>query len=550
MANTLAIKLERGNPHKTSLVDDLARAILKLAQSKTFTDTLPDVERMTLAIAMEKDEPLPYGDLALRLMLTGLVRIEGHRATGNKPTVDDVLTRLLKQGLLVNLSETWGSSTLRTLVAPNRLGLPTEVRKVLPATLHKLTPAESGLILADEPQPALVSTRDRQQFLRELLFCWSELRQQPARQLKAGGMGKRDRRRLATALGLDEDSGLTRIEQLYEILQALNLISEDGSTVTAVESDAATLFWGAKPAQHHRDVLRAYTRLTAPLVDETGGYRLYGYYQGIVQRPDSEMRQRVLSTLENSVDLGWLPFSLFLKLLTAGRTGGFILNEETLSIAAQHLRWHGTGYHQEVESRVQGYERLVARSALDELYTLGFVDLGYQAADSSEPVAIRATPGLRPEHQSGSIPNTNAEAPWQIILQPDFQMLALGPVPLRTLASLEQFAAREKVDESVITYRLNRDATYRALQRGETVKYTITPKLTGTPTSLVYRIEVAAPDGSRSEAYSTKVRTGPGSAVYQGALRTALNDQPGTWTLTATEIVSGQSGRVSFRVAP
>ncbi len=53
-------------------------------------------------------------------------------------------------------------------------------------------------------------------------------------------------------------------------------------------------------------------------------------------------------------------------------------------------------------------------------------------------------------------------------------MLALGPVPLRTLAGLEQFAAREKIDESVITYRLTRDHVYQALQRGETIDGIIT----------------------------------------------------------------------------
>ncbi len=89
-----------------------------------------------------------------------------------------------------------------------------------------------------------------------------------------------------------------------------------------------------------------------------------------------------------------------------------------------------------------------------------------------------------------------------------------------------------------------------SVKAGETLKYTVTPKLTGATTSLVYRITVTAPDGSTSEAYSTKVRTGPGRAVYPGVLRTALNDRPGTWTLTATEIVSGKSGWLSFRVTP
>ncbi len=45
----------------------------------------------------------------------------------------------------------------------------------------------------------------------------------------------------------------------------------------------------------------------------------------------------------------------------------------------------------------------------------------------------------------------------------------MGPVPLRVLAGLEQIARRE-IDKTVITYRLTRDAVYRALQSGETVE--------------------------------------------------------------------------------
>ena len=89
-----------------------------------------------------------------------------------------------------------------------------------------------------------------------------------------------------------------------------------------------------------------------------------------------------------------------------------------------------------------------------------------------------------------------------------------------------------------------------AVRSGETLKYTLAPKLTGAPTSLVYRITVTAPDGTISDAYSTKVRTAAGTATYQGALRTALNDPTGTWILTATELVSGKTAKLTFRVAP
>ncbi len=84
-------------------------------------------------------------------------------------------------------------------------------------------------------------------------------------------------------------------------------------------------------------------------------------------------------------------------------------------------------------------------------------------------MAIRAMQeAMIPALPAGPLPSI-LEQPWQMILQPDFQVLALGPVPLRVLAGLEQIARREKIDKTVITYRLTRDAVYRA-QSGETVE--------------------------------------------------------------------------------
>jgi len=83
---------------------------------------------------------------------------------------------------------------------------------------------------------------------------------------------------------------------------------------------------------------------------------------------------------------------------------------------------------------------------------------------------------------------------------------------------------------------------------GGKLRFKIETKIQGEPTSLVYRLEVKGPDGELREAYSSKVRTPAGSSVYDGVLPLALNDPTGAWTITATEIVSGKSGQITFNV--
>ncbi len=506
IADQLALTPNQKPVRKEWLVNELSRLIPRMARSKEYIGSLSQAERAALAIARLQEGTASFRDVAVPLVLAGLVRVDGYPETIGRPKVDDVLTALMSKGLLVNLSTPRSSSTLRTFAASYRFGIPAEVQSVLPSAMFSYpTPRLEAYIPSDSSIPAGighvappaasgVAVRDAQQFLRELLFAWTELRRQPARQLKAGGMGKRDSRRLAEALRFEGEPGLRRVAQLHDMLTVLNLVNQDGETITAVEGHAVTLFWGAKPVQHWRQLLRAYARLSTPLIQGSASGYLPGYYQGATQRPPTKMRELVLDTLERIVDLGWLSFGFFMILLTGGQPGTLLFDEEILEILSEHMRWYGGTYRGEMEASIQGAEYQIAQTAIAELQWMGIVDVSYQTSDNTEIAAIRATPVIRayasgPRSPSDStFPSGEAkspvqgrsargtsaamseEPPWQVVLQPDFQLLALGPVPLRVLANLEQFTEREKIDESVITYRLTRDVAYQALQRGETAE--------------------------------------------------------------------------------
>ena len=100
---------------------------------------------------------------------------------------------------------------------------------------------------------------------------------------------------------------------------------------------------------------------------------------------------------------------------------------------------------------------------LEPLFWMGMVDIGYMG---SKPVAYRLTPvgawilGVGP---AIDIPQQEG----RVIVQPNFEIIALDPISDRTLATLDEFAERTSA-ERAIKYRLTRHSAYRAQRRGWT----------------------------------------------------------------------------------
>jgi hypothetical protein len=117
------------------------------------------------------------------------------------------------------------------------------------------------------------------------------------------------------------------------------------------------------------------------------------------------------------------------------------------------------------EDEAEGWEVVEAgfvRAILSEpLYWMGLVDLGFS---NDRVVAYRLTPagewalGLGRELV---IP----EGEGKVIVQPNFEIIALDPVSDLHLAKLDAFAERVSA-ERAITYRLSRESVYRAQRNG------------------------------------------------------------------------------------
>jgi hypothetical protein len=462
IAETLRLEPPRTPVRKAWLVRKLSQAIPERAKSPDVIRTLNEAERAMLALLAKSPAPVMKKDVALPLVLSGLVRVEGVTATEDQPEVEDVLLKLMRHGLVINLTEPSGSSSRRRLTPTHKFAIAPEVRRVLPMDVLELPKSQDLSQLADAPQ--YVSQADAEQFLRRLFFMWAELRREPGRELKAGGLYKRDRRRIAKSMGLDVDEDARFLAWLYALLEALNLLKFEDGYILAQDNDAVKLFWAAKPVTQYHDVLNCYPRIQLDLPVELDLFSQYGYYSRLEPRPVEELRGRVLAALEEFVDVEWVIFPLFMSMLTGERSGGLAIAPNTLRMLQHNWRWYRN--QSELEDSLKQADRDAAIALLAELEMLGAVDLGYDAPDG-ELKALRLSDLARADFADERRPQETVEG--QIVLQPDFQLLAMGPVTMSILARLERFAEREKLGESVVSYRITRDSAYRAFQAGETV---------------------------------------------------------------------------------
>lgn len=100
------------------------------------------------------------------------------------------------------------------------------------------------------------------------------------------------------------------------------------------------------------------------------------------------------------------------------------------------------------------------------LHWLGLVDV---CLDEGRLLAFRLTEDAdRAMRLDEPLPSSNpaAVADGRLVVQPNFQLLALGGVPETTLARIELFADRVRADRGSFEFKLSRQTFYAAQQRG------------------------------------------------------------------------------------
>lgn len=455
---------------KAQLVNLLVEAIperVKGAGGDLFTAA----ESAVLAILLEHGGAAPPSQVVDPMVLSGLVRLENTSDLDSAaPLFDDVLHALLLQGVIVNLTPPTGRSRRRDFTPLQEVAIPPEVVRVLPQGELAL-PSPNPQSFGCAPPPRQVG-EDPVHFLRRLLFFWGELWREPGRALKSGGLYKRDLRRLVQSLGETLESvGEEPMRDLVALLMYLDLIMEVDGEIFAEHQ--ASLWQKEVPAvlREVMDVL-PFVAPSIDLPDMPSNVLSYGYGEIDFRSLDS-LYEQTLDLLETLADGEWFSFPLFLSLLNRGRDGAFLFARSNIKALHERVSWYGwsnesvASRRQRLEQYLQRAERVVVTQILRYLKEHGIVTLGYEE-DGEKITALRLT-DLARAALTGSSYEGDTSSDGQVVLQPDFQLLAMGPVSLKTLASLERLAVREDVQPSTVTYRLTRDSVYGALQSGETV---------------------------------------------------------------------------------
>ncbi|MEA3396720.1 MAG: helicase-associated domain-containing protein [Chloroflexota bacterium] len=470
IAEHLGVLDQARNKRKATLVALLMEEIPHRATYRREIAALSEAERGALALVLQRGGNATVADLTMPLMLSGVVRLGDEKQTkGTRlPTISEALLSLLRKGLLVNVTPLTGTSTRRTFSPLYNLEIPPEVIKKLPQDLLKTPrPNFKKHIMAPPPQVVSRSTEDA---MRRLFFVWAELHRQPGKELQAGGLYKRDLRRLARSMGLKLATEETTLRRLIEMLFALRLLGRKNGTIVAVADETALHFWERGSAVQLRALAKAYLHVGGrPTIPPTLNV---GYsYSRATPHEFAWMHQQIWGLFQKITEPLWFPCTTFLQLLNHGRAGNFLFPENDVDNLIKGVSWYSWGAARgkkeaQLKQTLRETETTVFHQLLEQWQWAGMVDLGYDG-QSATPVALRLSPrGVAAILRQ---PFEEPQREGQIILQPDFQVLAMGPVSLLTLATLERFTEREQVQPAAVSYRLNRESVYHALQTGMSV---------------------------------------------------------------------------------
>jgi hypothetical protein len=379
----------------------------------------------------------------------------------------DVLARLTFHGLVFSRPPAPASGSVVYKLQYHPAGsvyVPQAIRQYLPEP-------EPILIEIPDWQPEQIQPGDSELLLRNLYLYWDFVRRNEVPLLQNGLVGKRSLRAindlllapdplLEQAHSEDETSLLYLLRLL---LEKLNLIQRREGQLRPKDPDplAVPVFWTWPQLRQLGACLEAWSGLGATAGWETEIDQYGSHF--------AHARKIVLDVLRALPASAWFELDEFLEEVQE-RDADFLLANHTYleNYRGQYFYSHsGSSYYSgSTKDLLQKFER-AERRFVQEVVTgflpqLGIVDRGYTggqwSAFSLAPLGKALLAGERK-----SLPASEAG---KLVVQPSFQVLALGPISLAWLARLDLFAERQQADLGAFSYRLSRDSIYRAQQVG------------------------------------------------------------------------------------
>ncbi len=453
--------LKRLNERERTVLD---RLLLRggEAGSRSFQRELVRAKIVTESTQEEEVERYHYFSRAATYGRPGYA---GGIARPNSTIFEDVLARLAYFGLVFSLGAppTSGGTAYKLRFQPaKQLFIPQAILPFLPEP--EPTPDEWV-----DWNPTRIKAGDPTLLLRDLYLYWDFTRQNSIDLIQSGFVGKRSLKALNEVL-LVADPQLNQVQRedntyrlylLRQLLHSLDLIKIRQNKIVPVPEASAT-FWSSTVFKQVSDCLQAWLLLydLNELTDQAQQYDP-NYIQA---------RQKVFAVLQKLPTDRWhSQTELFEYVQDLDMDFLFAVHSRVdNSSSTRYSNYYGGTYfygnRNDLLVKFEQYEKQFVDYFLTGiLHPLGLIDLGYEG-DAETTYAFRLTPlgqavlgKIKPEQLPP--PDTG-----KIIIQPNFHLLAMGPVSLALLAQFDQFADRQQVDRGVFEYQITRDSIYRAQQ--------------------------------------------------------------------------------------
>jgi hypothetical protein len=402
-----------------------------------------------------------------------------YRGDPSRPTstaFEDIMARLTYHGLVFGESGASGpawdnSATKLDFHPPLLIFVPQVIRDYLP-------PPGPAQILAPDYVPHDTKTEDPALLLRDLYLYWDFVRRNEVTMIQSGLVGKRWLKAINENLlvpdplleKIKREDETDRLYLLRQILQSLNLIWTDTAfhlKLTSKDPLKLPKFWGQPLPAQLEACVKGWSLSDEPenLDKEANRYR----------STFANARQLMLQNLTKLVGSdAWIRSDDFADQLSAQELD-FLFPDHSRILNHPNSWFHGdmgdtyySGGTQALLALLEEAEHGFVRKSLAGFFLrLGLVELGYSNAPAkgNNWQAFRLTPSGRAILSGTSMPPAHTDG-GKLIIQPNFQILAIGPVSLALLAELDLFADRERADRGAFEYRLSRESIYRAQQQG------------------------------------------------------------------------------------
>lgn len=488
MANHNGYKTQ-ARQNKAELIRSLTSCFSDPLKIKQNLEKLSQPEREAMRVLQLQGGTASRGGISRRLRDLKLIEERDTRLnpnTSQQPDfrkadsriLDEILAHLQVMGLVCGrpAPDPWGHVSALTLRLTDNYMIPATVMALLPP-LPELPP------LPSVAAPFSVLESSARVFQRDLYLYWSYVYRTKPELIAKGLLAKRhltainetllQRETITTGQG---EADFPRLMFMRFMLTQLGLIEVDKQETLSAKNGED--FLGADPSTRVRRVFENY--LNGHRLNElTWLFSISGYSNTLHPAPEQVLNGRKIITGYLRQTSDWTAISALIQRIRETNYEFFL--PRTHRSEAQYVysapnhpynssgnalgwEWPFAAYMDESE----GWQRMEAQwitwIVTTPLYWMGLVDLGFKSEDAKTPDFFRLT-ALGRWLLAGGPPPEIPLSGGQVIVQPDYTIMAFDPISDAVLFRLEQFSQRVSAERAILL-RLSQRSVYAAQQAG------------------------------------------------------------------------------------